>query len=242
MLTLDEVLNDFCAAANIPEGAPVDVHTRSAHGSTALHFMAHLGNDEGVKLLAKHGADVNAQDADGDTPLHVAASSRQAAAVLALLACGADASIKNRAGETPEDVARSAPWESFLFFRAGGNKKLRRWLLRIFLAHLVLDAVLLLFGAKPGMLAVVHAPVGFLPSLAVNYFHMFKTGLKPQWSLSLVEKSHYMLSVVPCYLFFLGNFVAFGALVFFDGKVPQPQPAPPALICPAPAKHQGENP
>lgn len=110
MLTLDEVLDDFRGFAGLDDDAPVDVHTRAADGGTALHWMAYLGDDKGVELLAAHGADLNAQDADGNTPLHEAVSSKQAAAVRALLACGADAAIKNRAGQTPEDAARGVPF------------------------------------------------------------------------------------------------------------------------------------
>ena len=231
MLTLGKILNDFCAYAKIPEGTSVDVHTRSAHGSTALHFMAFLGNDEGVKLLAAAGADPNAQDADGDTPLHVATSRWQAAAVLALLACGADANVKNRAGETPEDMARGIPIECFWSW---GNKKLRIWLFRIFLALLLLDGVLLLCGVKFGTLAVIHAPVGIFHVFAVAYFYTFKNGLKPQWSWSLLQKIQFWDAYVPCWLFFLGNFAAFAVLGSLDEKEPKPQPAPPALMCPAP--------
>lgn len=110
MLTLDEVLDDFRDFAGLDGDAPATVHTRAADGGTALHWMAFLGDDKGVELLAAHGADLNAQDAEGNTPLHEAVSSKQVTAVRALLACGANAAIKNRAGKTPVDMAHGVPF------------------------------------------------------------------------------------------------------------------------------------
>jgi ankyrin repeat protein len=106
MLTLGEVLNDFRLYAGWPDGAAVDVSSRSEAGETPLHWMATLGHDQGIDLLVRAGCDLNAADCDGNTALHAAVSTRQATAVAALIRAGAEAGKRNTAGQTPLDAAK----------------------------------------------------------------------------------------------------------------------------------------
>jgi ankyrin repeat protein len=106
MLTLGEVLNDFRLYAGWPDGAAVDVASRSEAGETPLHWMAILGDNKEIDLLVRAGCDLNAADRDGNTALHAAVSVRHSTAVTALLKAGADVGKRNNADQTPLDAAK----------------------------------------------------------------------------------------------------------------------------------------
>ena len=83
----------------------------AAHGDgmTGLHWAAHNGDVEVLRLLLAAGADVGARTRLGDhTPLHVASRSAQPAAVRELLAAGADANAVATTGATPLHFAASS--------------------------------------------------------------------------------------------------------------------------------------
>src|SRR5215831_10369806 len=63
----------------------VDVHQRSADGTTALHWAAHYDNRELVKRLLKAGADPNAVNDYGSNPMQEAAVAADPAVIEMLL-------------------------------------------------------------------------------------------------------------------------------------------------------------
>ncbi|NES23628.1 MAG: protein kinase, partial [Symploca sp. SIO3E6] len=80
-----------------------DVNSKSASGSTLLHWAAREAEKDVVALLIAKGVDVNARDNQGTTPLHNALISRsdnQDVAQL-LIDQGADVNAKNNQGRTP---------------------------------------------------------------------------------------------------------------------------------------------
>ncbi len=106
MLTLQEVLRDFRLFARVPDGERVDLHARNAiTGETPLHYMAAMGDRNGIRILVDAGADINAADLRENTPPHAAVYNCQFLGVRVLLELGADRSMKNTAGSTPADLA-----------------------------------------------------------------------------------------------------------------------------------------
>jgi len=79
-----------------------DVNAMNDYGGTPLHYAAHEGHKETVKLLVAKGADVNAKNKQRHTPLHLAISKEIAEL---LIAKGADVNAKQKGGGTPLDLA-----------------------------------------------------------------------------------------------------------------------------------------
>ena len=78
----------------------------SNNGSTALHFVAHRGNDQVAELLLHHGkVDVNSKDSAHMTALHLACVSGNAAISKMLLEQGADIRAKSTELMTPLHTA-----------------------------------------------------------------------------------------------------------------------------------------
>ncbi|HVZ20082.1 MAG TPA: ankyrin repeat domain-containing protein [Vicinamibacterales bacterium] len=76
------------------------VNTRSADGTTPLHWAARVDDVESVRLLLHAGAEVNVANRYGVTPLMLAATNGSVAVVDALLQAGADATAALPEGET----------------------------------------------------------------------------------------------------------------------------------------------
>ena len=106
MLTLQEVLDDFALYAGL-DACDVSVNTQNAAGETPAHWMAALGDDAAIRLLAQAGADISAQDHQGNTALHVAVAGAHDGAVAVLIAEDAAVTVQNALGQTPEDIARA---------------------------------------------------------------------------------------------------------------------------------------
>lgn len=108
MLTLAEVLADVGAAPGFDGVNDIDISTRGSRGQTPLHWMAYLGDVNGVRLLVEAGADANAVDHDGNTALHDAVLSRQHLVVALLVASGANVGLRNHEGKSPLDLAQAS--------------------------------------------------------------------------------------------------------------------------------------
>ncbi len=106
MLTLQEILDDFAQYADL-DACGVSVNTQNAAGETPVHWMAALGDDAAIRLLAQAGADLSAQDHQGNTALHLAVTGAHDSAVAVLIAEGADVTLHNALNQTPEDFARA---------------------------------------------------------------------------------------------------------------------------------------
>ena len=119
--------------------------------------------------------------------------------------------------------------------RASKARMLHIWPVRIFLALLALDGVLLLFGARLGALVLIHMFAGFLLFSLASCFYGFQTGKEFCWQWSAERKIRYNTHVFPWFLFGVLNILVGGAFIFLEDYVQEPQPAPPALTCPAPA-------
>ena len=100
---------DLVAAAESNERAAViaeltrgaDAKSRSADGTTALHWAVFHDDSDLVARLIKAGADVNAANDYGSTPLGEAAVTGNAAVIKRLLDAGANAGAPGKDGETP---------------------------------------------------------------------------------------------------------------------------------------------
>jgi uncharacterized protein len=82
-----------------------DVNERSADGTTALHWAAHYGDLELVKLLIARGADAAVRNDYGMTAIAAAAVEADYAIVKALIDAGADVESPNAEGQTALMVA-----------------------------------------------------------------------------------------------------------------------------------------
>ncbi len=105
MLTLTEVLEDVANSPAFLGAENVGPNTCGQNGKTPLHWMATLGDDQAIRLLADAGAVVDAVDQNGNSPLHESCASRQVAAANMLIGLGANRDLKNHDGLTPSDVA-----------------------------------------------------------------------------------------------------------------------------------------
>ncbi|XP_050223349.1 signal recognition particle 43 kDa protein, chloroplastic [Mercurialis annua] len=84
-----------------------DVDTVDSSGRTALHFVAGLGSEACVRVLAEAGADLNRRDNSGGlTALHMAAGYVQPGVVKLLTELGADPEVEEDRGKTPLDLAK----------------------------------------------------------------------------------------------------------------------------------------
>jgi ankyrin repeat protein len=79
----------------------VDVNSRAADGTTALHWAAHWDDLEAVELLLKAGARIDATDDHGVTALSLAAENASLRMVEALLTAGANPNVAQMSGMTP---------------------------------------------------------------------------------------------------------------------------------------------
>ena len=79
----------------------VDVNSVDAEGMTALHWAAHWGDLDTVKLLLSSGADAKAANRYGVTPLHESSTVGSVPIIDALLKAGANPNAGYGAGETP---------------------------------------------------------------------------------------------------------------------------------------------
>lgn len=88
-------------------GAGRDVDAVDSDGRSALHFVAGLGSEPCVRLLADAGAEVNRRDsAGGLTPLHMAAGYVRPGVAELLIRLGADAEALDERGKTPLALAK----------------------------------------------------------------------------------------------------------------------------------------
>jgi ankyrin repeat protein len=78
----------------------VDVNSKKADGTTALHYAVHRNDLDTLKQLVKKGADPDAENVYGVTPIALACTNRNSAAVKILLDAGADANAEKWSGET----------------------------------------------------------------------------------------------------------------------------------------------
>jgi hypothetical protein len=88
----------------------VDVNSRNAEGSTALHLACSANSSTAehakiVQLLLEAGANPNVADDSSDTPLHVAVSFSRTEVVQQLLQHGAKLTAANVTGWTPLTLA-----------------------------------------------------------------------------------------------------------------------------------------
>ncbi|CAM8984982.1 unnamed protein product [Rhodiola kirilowii] len=84
-----------------------DVDAIDEAGRSALHFVAGLGSEPAVKLIAEAGADLDHKDASGGlTALHMAAGYVKPEIAKLLIDFGADPDVADERGRTPLDLAR----------------------------------------------------------------------------------------------------------------------------------------
>ena len=100
----EKALADLLADTSISR----DPDAVDSDGRTALHFVAGLGSEGCVRVLAAAGADLNRRERSGGglTPLHMAAGYARPAAVKSLIESGANPEISDDIGRTPLDLAR----------------------------------------------------------------------------------------------------------------------------------------
>ncbi|ESQ45986.1 hypothetical protein EUTSA_v10000208mg [Eutrema salsugineum] len=84
-----------------------DINAVDENGRTALLFVAGLGSDKCVRLLAEAGADLDHRDIRGGlTALHMAAGYVKPEVVAALVELGADAEVEDERGLTALELAK----------------------------------------------------------------------------------------------------------------------------------------
>ncbi|XP_043713158.1 signal recognition particle 43 kDa protein, chloroplastic [Telopea speciosissima] len=84
-----------------------DIDAVDSDGRTALLFVAGLGSEGCVRLLAQAGANLNHRENSGGlTALHMAAGYVKPGVAQALLELGADPEVEDERGRTPLDLAR----------------------------------------------------------------------------------------------------------------------------------------
>eukprot|EP00466_Bigelowiella_natans_P010379 jgi/Bigna1/130811/aug1.12_g5519 len=77
-------------------------------GTTPLHISAHIGDEEGIRLLVDHGADAEVTLHDGGTPSMLAAQEDHAGVLKYLIHQGADIDRSNNMGLSPLLLAVNA--------------------------------------------------------------------------------------------------------------------------------------
>ena len=102
MAAVNLLIAEHPGLVNATEGNPMD--------STPLHFAAHNGHTDVIRVLLAHGANINARGFHGVTPLMDAAAIGQTEAVTLLLANHADPSLKDYSGKTALDFAHEGQW------------------------------------------------------------------------------------------------------------------------------------
>ncbi|XP_042513370.1 signal recognition particle 43 kDa protein, chloroplastic [Macadamia integrifolia] len=86
-----------------------DIDAVDEAGRTALLFVAGLGSESCVRLLAQAGANLDHRENSGGlTALHMAAGYVKPGVAQALLELGADPEVEDEKGRTPLDLAREA--------------------------------------------------------------------------------------------------------------------------------------
>ncbi len=78
----------------------LDVNSKKADGTTALHYAVHRNDIDTIKALVKKGADPDAENVYGVTPASLACTNRNSEVVKILLDAGADANAEKWSGET----------------------------------------------------------------------------------------------------------------------------------------------
>src|ERR1700748_1528989 len=81
-------------------GKEADVKYTDERGRTALHYAAHRGYLDIVKILMEEGADIDYEDHQGETPLYFACLQKQKQTALFLLEKGANMSINDTSGNS----------------------------------------------------------------------------------------------------------------------------------------------
>ena len=95
------VVERWCAG-----GGDVNVvDTKTAKGSTPLHWAAYTGSARVTSVLLDYGADVNALETDRKTPLHLAAFEGNSDVIELLLQAGANYKLRDVPRKTPCEVA-----------------------------------------------------------------------------------------------------------------------------------------
>lgn len=92
------------------ESENLDVNDQSAaHGVTALHTAAGLGEIDTVRYLIRKGANVETFDfVRGYTPLHEAVQSKKSGAVISLIDGGANVNAKTYSKKYPNNTGKSS--------------------------------------------------------------------------------------------------------------------------------------
>jgi ankyrin repeat protein len=107
MLTLEEILDDVAESPAFNGVKDIEVNSLGSNEETPLHWVATLGDAEGIRILIRAGAIIDAADSNGNTPLHESSAFRQVAAARMLIKLGANRGIKNHDQLTPMDIALS---------------------------------------------------------------------------------------------------------------------------------------
>lgn len=82
-----------------------DPNASDANGSIPLHYAAHWGHHDIVKLLIDTGSDVNKADINGLTPLHESCKQSKIQICNLLVSTGACLTSKDKFGNTPYQLA-----------------------------------------------------------------------------------------------------------------------------------------
>ena len=85
--------------------AGVSVNAQNIHGTTPLHWAAHYGCHEIMRMLLKAGAAVNKANNEGITALHIAAKFGYEKVIQILIANGADPLQENIQHQMPIHIA-----------------------------------------------------------------------------------------------------------------------------------------
>ena len=87
------------------------------YGNTPLHWAAHKGYTDVMKILLERGARLDIKNNDGELPLHVAARKDRMKAFLMLRNANPSLlDVKNNKGLTPVDIARAHNSQKILSF------------------------------------------------------------------------------------------------------------------------------